>query len=206
MNKKIEVIVNPETKKITLCAFSKDINWDKNQEYIFAKQQKSLIELTEQDFNNYRKNYDEKGTEYVYIDGKIQEYVEPLEVKLESAKALKSSELQKVYASEETWKITIIYEPVQTPALLPLVLQHYTIGNLRHDIQFANKNGLFTLISLSTTKAGAYQRENVIIGLKIKNKENELSLKISNAKTIKEIEAIDIQGEFSSIEKVITIK
>jgi len=207
MNTKIgKVIFNPETKKIIPCLFSKKDDWSKNIDYISAQSSGNLIDVTEAEFNKLREGHDITNTEYVYIDGKIQEYVEPLEVKLESAKALKSSELQKVYASEETWKFTIIYEPVQTPALLPLVLQSIIIKGFATTMQFKDKSGAKKMITISSTKAVGVLNDNTKIALALKDTKEAIELKISNAKTIKEIEAIDIQGEFSSIEKVITIK
>lgn len=207
MNTKIgKVIFNPETKKIIPCLFSKKDDWSKNIDYISAQSSGNLIDVTEAEFNKLREGHDITNTEYVYIDGKIQEYVEPLEVKLENAKALKSSELQKVYASEETWKFTIIYEPVQTPALLPLVLQSIIIKGFATTMQFKDKSGAKKMITISSTKAVGVLNDNTKIALALKDTKEAIELKISNAKTIKEIEAIDIQGEFSSIEKVITIK
>jgi len=187
--------------KIINAPFHCDENWDKNILYQEMIKEGNFFEASEEEYFLCF-----SGKQFCYIDGKIQEYVDPLEVKLESARALKSSELQKVYASEDIWKFTIIYEPVQTPALLPLVLQNNTIGKFATTIQFKDKSGAKKMMSISDRKAIGVLNDNTKIALALKDTKEAIELKISNAKTIEEVEAIDIQKEFSSVEKVITIK
>jgi hypothetical protein len=176
-------------------------NWDNNNDYQAMIKEGNFFEASEQEYFLCV-----SGKEFCYIDGKIQEYIEHLEVKLESSKTLKKSELKKVYANDDTWKFTIIYEPVQTPALLPLVLQNNIIGKFATTIQFKDKGGAKKIISISNTKAIGVLNDNTKIALALKDTKEAIELKISNAKTIEAIQAIDIQKEFSSIEKVITIK
>jgi len=187
--------------KIINAYFHCDQKWDHHSYYQEMIKEGNFFEASEQEYFLCV-----SGKRFCYIDGKIQEYVEHLEVKLENAKALKSSELQKVYASDDIWKFTIIYEPVQTPALLPLVLQNNTIGKFATTIQFKDKSGTKKIISISDKKAIGVLNDNTKLALALKDIKEAIELAISNAKTIEEIQAIDIQGGFSSIEKVITIK
>jgi hypothetical protein len=73
-------------------------------------------------------------------------------------------------------------------------------------MQFRYDSGEFFEKKLNSEDVDDIKNQLNDIGWKIFNINIQIKDLISNAKTIEEIEAIDIQWEFSSIEKVITIK
>lgn len=187
-----------ETKKAN-AYFHADEDWSNHPEY------PTMIKLG----NFYEATFEEyllcNNAQQCVIDGVLQPFVEADDVKLERAKALKSSELSRIYASDDTWKFTIIYEPVQTPVLCPTKLQQNVIAKLGTVIEFYDINGNEKNITTTTTKSSAMINDNTKIALSLKRKNKEVLLKISNAKSVEEVEKIDIEKEFATVKKIITI-
>jgi hypothetical protein len=195
-----KVRFDAQTKKINSGTFPLEFDYSSNIEYNEMLKTKNYIEVSKQQ-SDLLKSSNEKGITMCVIDGKIQEYVEPLEVKLENAKALKNSELSKIYASSETWSCV-----VQDTAGFIKKEKNWIFTNISTKMQFRYDSGEFFEKKLSSEDIDDIKNQLNDIGWKIFNINIQIKDLISNAKTIEEIQAIDIQKEFSRIEKVITIK
>jgi len=182
--------------KIINAFFHYNENWDNNSLYQETIKEGNFFEASEQEYFLCV-----SGKQFCYIDGKIQEYVEPLEVKLENAKALKNSELSKIYAIDDTWKC-ILKDGVGSIERS----KNWIFINISTKMQFRYDSGEFFEKKLSSEDIDDIKNQLNDIGWKIFNINIQIKDLISNAKTIEEIQAIDIQKEFSSVEKVITIK
>lgn len=182
-----------ETKKAN-AYFHADEDWSKHPEY------QAMIKLG----NFYEATLEEyllcNNSQQCVIDGVLQLFVEADSVKLERAKEVKLSELKRFYSSDENWKITIKHTGSIKPALQPLVLQQNTIGKFATKLYFTDVNGGEYQALLKDAKD-----DNNFIGYALKKKNLELISQISNAKSVEDIEKIDIEKEFATVKKIITI-
>lgn len=187
-----------ETKK-TNAYFHTDEDWSKHPEY------QAMIKLG----NFYEATLEEyllcNNSQQCVIDGVLQLFVEADSVKLERAKEVKLSELKRFYSSDENWKIIIKHTGSIKPTLQPLVLQQNTIGKFATKLYFIDVNGGEYQALLTNAKALAMVDDNNSIGYALKKKNLELVSQISNAKSVEDIEKIDIEKEFATVKKIITI-
>ena len=187
-----------ETKK-TNAYFHADEDWSKHGEY------QEMIKLG----NYYEATFEEyllcNNAQQCVIDGVLQPFVEADDVKLKMARAVKLSELKSFYSSNENWEFTIKHTGNIKPALQPLVLQQNTIGKFATKLYFSDVNGDEYKVLLTNAKAVVMLDDNNSIGYALKKKNLELVSQISNAKSVEEVEKIDIEKEFATVKKIITI-
>lgn len=187
-----------ETKK-TNAYFHTDEDWSKHPEY------QAMIKLG----NFYEATLEEyllcNNAQQCVIDGVLQPFVEADDVKIKRAREVKLSKLKSFYSSNENWEITIKHTGSIKPALQPLVLQQNIIGKFATTIYFTDVNGDEYQVLLTNAKAIVMLNENTLIGYALKKKNRELVSQISNAKSVEEVEKIDIEKEFATVKKIITI-
>ena len=194
-----KVRFDAQTKKINSGVFPLEFDYSSNIEYNEMLKTKNYIEVSKEQSDLLKSN-NEKGIEMCVIDGKIQEYVEPLEVKLENAKALKSSELLKIYASSETWSCV-----VQDTVGFIKKEKNWIFTNISTKMQFKYDYGDFFEKNLILEDVENIKNKLNDIGFNLYKVQDKIKSLIHNAKTIEEIDAINIEEEFAKINKIITV-
>lgn len=200
MKKKVftKVRFDIETKK-TNAYFHADEDWSEHPEY------PTMIKLG----NFYEATFEEfllcNNSQQCVIDGVLQPFVEADDSTLKMARAVKLSKLKSFYSSNENWEFTIKHTGNIKPALQPLVLQQNTIGKFATKLYFSDVNGDEYKVLLTNAKAVVMLDDNNSIGYALKKKNLELVSQISNAKSVEEVEKIDIEKEFATVKKIITI-
>jgi hypothetical protein len=193
-----------ETKKINSGVFSTEFDYSKNAEYNEMIKAKNYISVSQEEADLWKSN-NQNGIEMCVIDGVLQLFVEADDVKLERAKEVKLSALKSFYSSNENWEITIKHAGNIKPALQPLILQQNTIGKFATTLYFTDVNGGEFQVLLTNAKAIVMLNDNNLIGYALRKKNLELVSQISNAKSVEEVEKIDIEKEFATVKKIITI-
>jgi hypothetical protein len=175
--------------------FHCDENWDHHSDYQEMIKEGNFFEASKEQYFLCV-----SGKQFCYIDGKIQEYVIPETVKLEKAKAKKIAELQTIYSSDKTWKCTLkdgigSIERDKT----------WIFTNISTKMQFKYDSGVFFEKNISSEDVEDVKNKLNVIGFNLFTTNDKITTLISNAKTIEEIEAINIEAEFAKINKIITV-
>lgn len=188
-----------ETKKINSGVFPLKYDYSKNSEYIEMIKSKNYIEVSQEQFDLWNSN-NQNGIEMCVIDGKIQEYVELLEVKLEKAKAKKIAELKTIYSSDKTWECTL----KNTTNSITKTKQWFVV-NLSLSMEFETDQK--TIITLALTQDKYFGILNLLsaFGTKVFNVNKDLQTRINLATKVLDIDAINIEAEFAKINKIITV-
>jgi hypothetical protein len=194
-----KVRFDAQTKKINSGVFSLELNYTYNIEYNEMLKNKNYIEVSKEQSDLLKSN-NEKGIEMCVIDGKIQEYVELLEVKLENAKAKKIAELKTIYSNDKTWECTL----KNTTNSITKTKQWFVV-NLSLSMEFETDQK--TIITLALTQDKYFMILNLLsaFGTKVFNVNKDLQTRINLATKVLDIDAINIEAEFAKINKIITV-
>jgi hypothetical protein len=186
--------------KITNAYFREDIlDYSGNIEYQEMIKSKNFYEATLDEFNLCVTN-EANGIQMCVINGILQVYVIPDDIKLAKAKTNKLSELQRIYSSGETWILTLKDGNSKLTKEQLWLLQRISTNP-----KFKDDNG--NLIDKIFTVDKVFEIINQLNnkGLEILTLFDALTLQINSATSISDIKNIDISSELAKIEKIIDI-
>lgn len=184
--------------KITNGNFVSD-NYSNNPEYIEMLKVGNFIDVTEEQYQFIRSNND-NGIDVCVIDGKLQVYVIPDDIKLEKAKARKLSVLQSFYSSNKTWEFTL----KDIDGTLTQT-SDWLLAKISTTPIFYDDKGNVIKKTFTVDKAFEIIDKINAKGFEILTTKKTITTKINSAKKIADIENIDIESEFDKINKIIEI-
>jgi len=182
-----------ETKR-TNAYFHTDEDWSKNAEY------QEMIKLG----NFYEATFEEfllcNNTQQCVIDGVLQLFVEADDVKLERARKVKLSELKSFYSKNSTWQCTL--KAVDGTLTRE---KNWLRDNITLTSRFKDDKGVPFVKNFTAEQILKIRDDLQGWGSLILDKKEEIESKINSAKKIADIEKIDIEKDFATVKKIITI-
>lgn len=188
-----------ETKKINSGVFYAKFDYSKNAEYNEMIKAKNYIEVSQEQFDLWKSN-NQNGVEMCVIDGVLQLFVEADDVKFERAKADKLRELANVYSSTSTWQCTL--KAVDGTLTRE---KNWLRDNITLTSRFKDDKGVPFVKNFTAEQILQIRDDLQCFGSLIFDKKEEIESKINSAKKIADIEKIDIEKEFATVKKIITI-
>lgn len=187
------------TKKINSGVFSVEVDYSKNSEYIEMMQSKNYIEVSQEQADLWNSN-NQNGIEMCVIDGVLQLFVEADDVKLERAKADKLRELANVYSNISTWEFTLKdIDGTLTQS------SDWLLAKISTKPIFYDDEGNVMQKTFTVEKVFEIIDKINAKGFEILTAKKTITTKINSAKKIADIEKIDIEKEFATVKKIITI-
>ena len=189
----VKVRFDIETKK-TNAYFHADEDWSKHGEY------QEMIKLG----NYYEATFEEyllcNNAQQCVIDGVLQPFVEADDSKLKMARAVKLSELKSFYSKASTWECTL---KAVDGALTRE--KNWLRDNITLTSRFKDDKGVPFVKIFTAEQILKIKDDLQCFGSLIFDKKEEIESKINSAKKIADIEKIDIEKEFATVKKIITI-